>query len=485
MRLPLPSKLHARLIFSHLLVALISISLISAFAASSIFSSAREQTGHNSEDLAFAASNALELPMQNLYAGTGTIDALTDTLDPFFAGKPYLNYTVFLPDGRPLVSSHPSLPPEATPETRPEIWEAINNNIGESERVAQGEGDYEILYIAVRIDHNNQVYGVLTLDVPLDPSIAVQAARRSLALLLLTDLLVAIGVSLFGWLLAGNLARPIQDLTYTADRLARGDMEARAQPHGPHELQRLAHTFNIMAGRIQDNVNELRAFVANASHELRTPLTVVKLRAEALRNGAMEDPKISEQFLSEIESEVDRLSHMVTDLLDLSRMEAGLAPRKRALLNLGSIATDVYETFSIRSAKAGIDLNLHIEPDLPPVMGNEDQLRRVLYNLVDNAIKYTPQGGLVDMYLQSSRNRQCVRLQVRDTGPGISPEHLPHIFERFYRVEATRPRYGPTKGSGLGLAIAKSIVESHSGRIGVSSQLHEGTTFWAEIPSAV
>ncbi|HSO28072.1 MAG TPA: ATP-binding protein [Anaerolineales bacterium] len=485
MRLALPNRLHARLIFSHLMVALISITLISAFAASSIFSSAREQTGHNTEDLAFAASNALEEPMQAFYAGDGTVETLLQAVQPYFARNPHLNYTIFLPDGRPLVSSYPTLPPEASPEEQPEFWEAINSSLGESERVGQDANGNDILHIAVRVAEGNEIFGVLVVDVPLDPTIAMQTARRSLALLLLTDLLVAVGVSLFGWLLAGNLARPIQDLTQTADRLARGDMEARAQPHGPLEYQRLAKTFNIMAGRIQDNVNELRAFVANASHELRTPLTVVKLRAEALRNGALEDPKVSEQFLSEIESEVDRLSHMVTDLLDLSRMEAGLAPRKRALLNMGNIATDVYETFSIRSAKAGIDLNLHIEPNLPPVMGNEDQLRRVLYNLVDNAIKYTPHGGAVDMYLQSGRNRQFVRLQVRDTGPGISPEHMPHIFERFYRVEATRPRYGPTKGSGLGLAIAKSIVESHAGRIGVSSQLHEGTTFWAEIPAAV
>jgi two-component system sensor histidine kinase VicK len=238
-----------------------------------------------------------------------------------------------------------------------------------------------------------------------------------------------------------------------------------------------------MAGRLQDHVDELRAFVANASHELRTPLTVVKLRAEALRDGALEDTSVAVQFLEEIESEVDRLGRMVNDLLDLSRMEAGLGSQKRSPVNMGTVATDVFETFSIRSNKAGINLSLDLEPDIPLMMGNEDQLRRVLYNFVENAIKYTPRGGRVELILRAGRKGKTIRVLVRDSGPGISAVDLPHIFERFYRVEATRPRYGTSKGSGLGLAIAKSIIENHGGKIGVSSQLGKGSTFWVELPA--
>jgi signal transduction histidine kinase len=241
--------------------------------------------------------------------------------------------------------------------------------------------------------------------------------------------------------------------------------------------------FNIMASRLQDHVDELRAFVANASHELRTPLTVVKLRAEALQAGALNDPAVSKQFLSEIESEVDRLSKMVNDLLDLSRMEAGLASSQRTLLNLDVIASEVCETFKIRAVKAGITLEKHAQADLPPVMGNEEQLRRVLYNFIDNAIKYTAAGGRVDLQLESDAKRKTIRLMVVDSGPGIPSSHLAHIFERFYRVDATRPRYETTRGSGLGLAIAKSIIEKHGGKIGVRSQLGKGSTFWAELPA--
>jgi signal transduction histidine kinase len=266
--------------------------------------------------------------------------------------------------------------------------------------------------------------------------------------------------------------------------MEQGDLGVRVRPSGPEELQHLAEAFNSMASRLQTNVNELRAFVANASHELRTPLTVVKLRAEALREGALEDTDIATRFLEEIEIEVDRLVRMVNDLLDLSRMEAGLETGKRTTLNLSSIANEVYETFSIRATRAEVSLELDIEPGLSPVMGNEDQLRRVFYNLVENAIKYTPSGGRVEILLKPGPKVNTVRLLVRDTGPGMTPENLSHVFERFYRAEITQPRPGVVRGSGLGLAIAKSIVENHGGEIGVSSQLGNGTTFWADLPTA-
>jgi two-component system phosphate regulon sensor histidine kinase PhoR len=237
-----------------------------------------------------------------------------------------------------------------------------------------------------------------------------------------------------------------------------------------------------MADQLQANLDEMRSFVANASHELRTPLTTVKLRVEALRNGALEEPAVTEQFLSEIESEVDRLSRMVDDLLDLSRIEAGMTPRQRNSLVLEVIAAEVIEMFTVRAQRAEVTLTYHEHPPLPPVLGNEDQIRRVFYNLLDNAIKYTLHGGKVDLILGLNESGSAVRILVKDTGFGIPAEHQVHIFERFYRVEATRPRFGPPQGSGLGLPIAKSIVETHGGRIGVESQTGEGSTFWVELP---
>jgi signal transduction histidine kinase len=163
-------------------------------------------------------------------------------------------------------------------------------------------------------------------------------------------------------------------------------------------------------------------------------------------------------------------------------VEAGLTPGKRTAINLTNVARQVRDTFNIRAAQAEVDLKLESDPNLPAVMGNEDQVRRVLYNLVENAIKYTPAGGQVEMLIRSGPKKKTVRFLVRDTGPGISPEHLARVFERFYRAETSQSRPGTVRGSGLGLAIAKSIVESHGGEIGVSSELGNGATFWADLP---
>jgi signal transduction histidine kinase len=475
------TSLNSRLVFSHLLVSLVSIIMISVFAGSAIFNAAIKDVENDLEDLAFSTSNALELPLYQYSLGQNDLSTIKNILNRLLSKHPNVNYTLYKPDGTPILDNSGVLPSPATQDNAPEIRDALQSDLGEADQVRTGANGERMFFVAVRVQRENDPVAVLRLNTPLSSTFL--AARNALGLLALVGVLVALSVSLFGWILATNISGPIQNLTKTAERLAGGDMSARVTPSGPQELHRLAEVFNTMAGRLQDHVDELRAFVANASHELRTPLTVVKLRTEALRNGAMEEPVVAEQFLEEIESEVDRLGRMVNDLLDLSRMEAGLISKKRSLINMGTIATEVYETFSIRAARAGLKLNLDIEQDLPMMMGNEDQLRRVLYNFVDNAIKFTPRDGEIDVFLRSGRKGKTVRVLVKDTGPGITAEDLPHIFERFYRVEATRPRYGTTKGSGLGMAIAKSIVENHGGKIGVSSQVGKGSTFWAEIPT--
>jgi signal transduction histidine kinase len=472
-------SLKSRLVLSHLIVSLISIILMAVFAGRSIFQAAESEAEHNLQGLAFATSNALQLPIQQVREGQIKPEAIEEMLNLMFSDIPELGFTVYEINGRAMVDSNGVLPPAATAQNAPEVLEALESDMGLD--IRRNGNQEQMLYMAVPVQREIEVTAILRLAMPMEPTL--NAARRSLFVLLAAALIIASGVSLFGWLLANNLARPIQVLTQAAENMEQGDLGVRVRPSGPEELQRLADAFNSMASRLQSNVNELRVFVANASHELRTPLTVVKLRTEALREGALEDTEIAVRFLEEIEIEVDRLVRMVNDLLDLSRMEAGLETGKRTALNLSSIANEVYETFSIRATRAEVGLELDIEPGLPPIMGNEDQLRRVFYNLIENAIKYTPCGGRVEILLRPGPKVNTVRLLVRDTGPGITPENLSHVFERFYRAEITQPRPGVARGSGLGLAIAKSIVENHGGEIGVSSQLGNGTTFWADLPT--
>jgi len=476
-------SLNARLIISHLIVSLISIILMAVFAGRTILQATIAEAEHNLQDLAFAAGNALELPIQEIQDGNRTPESVKEMLSNMFADNLDLRFTVYRVTGDVLIDSGNNPPEKANRKNSPEVIQALESELGRGVDIRKNAKGESYMHMAVLVQREIEVIAILRLSVPMQP--AQDAARRSIAVLLLTALLIASGVSLFGWILAHNLARPIQVLTRAAENMEQGDLSVRVKPSGPQEMYRLAEAFNSMAKRLQSNVSELRAFVPNASHELRTPLTVVKLRTEALREGALEDPEVAIRFLEEIENEVDRLVRMVNDLLDLSRMEAGLEAGAPCLISLDTIAKEVFETFKIRAERVNVHLKKDIASNLPQVIGNEDQIRRVFYNLIENAIRYTPDGGDVEILLRQGPSENSVRFLVRDTGPGIPPEHLSHVFERFYRAETQRARPGMTKGSGLGLAIAKSIVENHGGEIGVSSQIDNGTTFWADFPTVL
>lgn len=474
-------SLTTRLVLSHLAVSVVSISLMATFAGRYLFQAVIAEAEHNLQGLAVAASNAIELPIEELRAGRATPRQIQDLLSLLFGDIEDLQFTVFTVTGNPIVDSSGALPDVATMATAPEVLMALESELGRGVSIRPDRHGQTYMYITVLVQREIEVTAILRVGVPMETTLA--GARRTLWILIGAAAGIASVVGLVGWVLARNLARPIRVLTQASAQMEKGDLSVRVKPSGPEEMQRLTEAFNSMASRQQSNVNELRAFVANASHELRTPLTVVKLRTEALQQGALEEPEVANRFIAEIETEIDRLVRMVNDLLDLSRLEAGLDSNQRTDLKLSTIAHEVYEAYNIRAVRAGIKLSLDIEPGLPEVHVNEDQIRRVFFNLVENAIKFTPQDGQVEMLLRPGPAENSVRFLVRDTGPGIAPEHLPHVFERFYRVDTNQPRQGSLRGSGLGLAIAKSIVESHSGEIGFSSQVGGGTTFWVDLPA--
>lgn len=219
-----------------------------------------------------------------------------------------------------------------------------------------------------------------------------------------------------------------------------------------------------------------RDFISNVSHELRTPLASLKALTETLRDGALEDPEAARRFLARIETEVDALSQMATELLELTRIESGQAP-----LNLKSVAPQqLLETAADRmrtqAERAGLTLEVHVGQHLPMVRADASRLEQVLVNLIHNAIKFTPSGGRVS--LSAQHEGAFVRFSVQDTGVGISAEDLPRVFERFYKSD--RARSGG--GTGLGLSIAKHIVEAHGGRIWAESVEGQGSTFYFNIP---
>ncbi len=221
-----------------------------------------------------------------------------------------------------------------------------------------------------------------------------------------------------------------------------------------------------------------RDFISNVSHELRTPLAALKALTETLQGGALEDPRSAHRFLEQMETEVDSLSLMVTELLELSRIESGRVPFTFNPTRPADLASAAVERLRLQAERAGLNLVVDVAEDLPLVRADAVRIQQVLVNLLHNAIKFTPAGGQVS--IKAQRQERAVLFNVTDTGVGIASEDLPRIFERFYKVDRSRA----TSGTGLGLAIARHLVEAHGGRIWAESEVNRGSSFSFTIPVA-
>jgi signal transduction histidine kinase len=247
---------------------------------------------------------------------------------------------------------------------------------------------------------------------------------------------------------------------------------------GPREVQELVRAYQDMLLRVQAGQKAQRDFVANVSHEMKTPLTSIQGFAQALIDGTAATPAEQQQAAGIIYAEAGRMHRLVVDLLDLARLDAGTANLKSEPVNLAALLETVGEKFALQARQAGV--TLEVQPGaLPAVIGDGDRLAQVLTNLVDNALRYTPSGGTVTLSTRLEPESACVL--VRDTGTGIAPEALPHIFERFYRADPARPG-GKDHGAGLGLAIAQEIALGHHGTLTAESQPGQGSTFTLRLP---
>ena len=303
----------------------------------------------------------------------------------------------------------------------------------------------------------------------------VDAALRLLFVVLVASGLGAIvAAAIVGRLMAGRALRPIDTITQTALAISRADdLDKRIPQVGPQdEVGRLTQTFNVMLDRLEGLFRAQQRFVADISHELRTPLTTIRGNVDLMRHMKSMD----EESLNAIQAESDRMTRMVGDLLLLAQADAGQTIR-RERVELDTLLLEVYR--QMRPIAEGIELSIG-EEDQVSVMGDTDRLKQLLLNLVDNACKYTPKGGRVTLGLR--RAEGWAVLTVTDTGIGIPAQDLPHIFERFYRVDKARSR--AAGGAGLGLSIVQWIVQAHGGKVDVQSEQNKGTTFTVHLPLA-
>lgn len=330
---------------------------------------------------------------------------------------------------------------------------------------------------SIALTDNDAIFGVIQVGESLK-QLTSTLQSITFALLAIDPFVLLLGAIVSYWL-AKRAFRPILRLTRTAREIKAGDLHQRVPiPQARDEVYDLALTLNEMIGRLDLAFTQQRRFVADASHELRTPVTVIR----SITDVALVQPLLTEEYvavLSEINAESERLGHLINDLLALARADEGVVQLDREAVRLDLLTLDVIATMEPLAVER--DIALHIEKASPvTIQGDTARLIQVLMGLMDNALTYTDAGGSITLAI--SVTETSASISIHDTGIGIAPEDLPHIFERFYRADPARSRVAG--GSGLGLAIVDWVVRAHGGSIAVESQLGHGSTFTVTLPLA-
>ena len=360
------------------------------------------------------------------------------------------------------------------------------------EIVAAGGGHHRgehlsptVLAHGLAIEVNRQIVGTL-LPVG-NNSIISAAGTEFLARVNRALLFAALGAGIIsvvlGALLARALTKPIGELTHATRAIATGGLGQQVEVRSKDELGELAAAFNHMSADLARARDQRRQMTADIAHDLRTPLSVILGHAEALRDGVLPP---TPETLALVHDEALRLNRLVEDLRTLSLVEAGELSLNRRRIAPGALLERAVAAQTPRALQNNIALQIQIDPALPEIDADPDRLAQVLGNLLDNALRHTPVGGKVTCRVTGDNPHSASRVtfSITDTGPGIAPEDLPHIFDRFYRADKARARSTEQGGSGLGLAIAKSMVEAHGGKIRAENASGSGAQFIIELPTA-
>ena len=273
-----------------------------------------------------------------------------------------------------------------------------------------------------------------------------------------------------------QLTRPLRRLAVAAGEIARGNLAVRINERTQDEAGQVGRAFDTMAGALQQQEQARQSFMADIAHELRNPLTVLRGNLEAIQDGLLEP---TPEQVSTLHGQSVTLSRLVEDLRTLSLASTGHLELRQQNMDLRQVAGAVVAGFQPSAAERGIVLSLQAPNELPPVFADPERVGQALRNLIDNALRYTPPGGRVGVSLTAEGDQ--VAIAVADTGGGIAPEDLPHVFDRFYRADRSRSR--ATGGSGVGLAIVKQLVEAQGGGVSAQSEPGRGSTFAFSLPA--
>jgi heavy metal sensor kinase len=397
----------------------------------------------------------------------GDADARLDHWAEEFKDHQNLLCVVYRPDGSvqartPGLADEgvPAMPADATGRVYDTEVPGVGRHRALARQVRLGEREFVVLLLAPLAAVDRQLAEVRAVLLTAGPAALVLAAA-------------------FGYWLARKSLAPVDRLRRAADAITAEDLSRRLPVLNPDdEFGRLTRTINAMIARLERSFVEVRRFTADASHELRTPLTVLRSEVEVALGKPL-SPAEQQELLGTVLEELGRMSRLTDQLLTLSRRDAGVEQFEPVPLDLAALTAGVVEAMRPLAESRGVRLSLE-RGGAAVVMGDEGRLRQVVINLLDNALKYTPEGGRIEVGVEAKGGNALVT--VRDKGIGIPAEHLPHVCERFYRVDKARSR--EQGGTGLGLSISKSIVTAHGGGIELTSAPGEGTTCVIALPLA-
>jgi heavy metal sensor kinase len=361
----------------------------------------------------------------------------------------------------------------------PPVTQEALDEVGRGKAVydtVQAPNGSPVRRVLVPIRRHGEVRFVLQSEASFD---LVQRTLRNLMGLLIICSVAAVGAAWAGsaWL-TRKVLEPLELLSRTAERISESSLRTRVNLNAPYEeFRQLAEAFNAMLDRLQKASESQRSFVDSAAHELQTPLTVLRGNLEVSLQKMRTADEYRDALITNLE-QVERLMALTKSLLTLARFASDQPPVRLAPLALEPLLKELIEDLIPLAEDHSIHLTLETEP-VPPVQGDGQKLKQLFINLLDNALRYTEPGGLVTVRLSGTHNE--VTVAVQDTGHGIDPSHLPHLFERFYRVDHSRTR--DVGGTGLGLSIVKEIADSHKASIKVHSEIGKGSTFTLVLPA--
>lgn len=474
----LSRSLANQLLFTYVLVITFALAIVTFWALRTMQSEKVDDLRNSMEvaavHLALEIDNDLGLDSE---LATNRIQAATDR----HANRFGYAITVVSADGHVIADSGPrSLHEGENIRSEQEINDALAGIEAIAQRHVQ-RTHTNWLYVAYPVRAAGQTNGVIRVGVPLTD--INQRLNRDLIIFLeiiFATLIVTILISLW---LARRLTRPLSNMSESAKQIAKsGDISVFVPVERNDEIGEMALSFNQMVGRLREEERLRQEFIANASHELKTPTMAIGSVVEALQAGAAEDPDLRYQFLHSLENLVERQSNLLKDLLDIAKLDGGVDKEWKEEVNIGEIVQVAVEQVRPQAAKKQVEVQNTAETDGLIVYGNSIRLQRAIVNLLTNAINHTPVSGTV---LLGSKVIEPDKLEIMisDTGSGIDPADLPHIFERFYRGDKARTR--TAGGTGLGLAITREIIARHHGSIDVDSVPGQGSTFTIRLPAKI